>query len=906
MNFKQSQSTHRILADRAVQVVDFCLLGCLLLAPLWFGGRHDLGRLLYSGFVATGVIAWAMRCYLLRQPAIRWSAAHWLLMAAIGLVVCQLLPLSPATLARVSPGLASLAPAWTSGGDFQLQLGVWNTISVTPAATQVGLAVLVTHALLFCLVVERLETAADVRRLLQLVAIAAASMAAFGLLQWLTSNGKLLWFYQHPQRAIGEDVQGSFANKNHFAHFVVLGVGPLIAAALAARGQILSGQASRRTRPADIKRWKTILLVWSIALLTAVVAVLLSLSRGGWVALLVATLVGCLVLMKRGEFRSRRTLFAAAGLAAAALFVISFGDMDRLAGRVQAIEEGSIAKFDLHGARRAIWAANIEAVRQNPWLGYGVGSHADVYPAFIESGFFTNFTHAESGYLHTLTETGLAGGLLLLAAIGLVGYWCVRGVLGERDPQRIIAWAAVSAGLAASLVHSLVDFVWYLPACMCLTLVLAACALRLHQTAHDAPAQPATDPRQNKSHRTAARPPAWAWAPVAASLMLATWATSALWAPGRASLAWDHYQRNSVVERELALSLLYNPSDNPRSDAATMRFLKQQMIASLKKAIELYPGHTRARLRLAGRMLQQFELEKSDSPNAMALVHIRQSALGSNFPSRAATVDWLRRAFGDATIRLVAAYDQARIALAQAPFQSDGYTYLATTNFLAPPHQRDIPTIMRQALILRPQDGGTLFEAGRQAIVTGRVEQAIELWLRAHQLPGPHRGELVWLLTQNFPARDYLLDFEPDWQTFVLASRHYRLRGNPADLQAIGVYAEQLAHTLRETEQPRNCARAWKLASDIAGERGESREQARCMNHAVKALPSDYAMRHELARVLVECQAYSEAMLHLRWCLVRRPGNKGLTKWLHQAQTQPRSASDATASAGDGEQVLKK
>jgi len=900
LKFNRPQSTQRQIATQAVRVVDWCLIGCLFVAPLWFGGRHDLGRLLYSGFVAAGVIAWTARCLLLRRPMVRWSAAHLLLLAAVGLVVCQLVPLSPANLGRISPGLASIAPAWTSQAEFPLQLGQWTTVSLTPYATQVGLAVLLTHALLFCLVVERLETEADVHRLLNLVALAAASMAAFGLLQWLTSNGKLLWFYEHPQRAIGEDVQGSFANKNHFAHFVVLGLGPIIVGLLSVRRQWQAAVASRRTKPVDIRRWKTIGVLWAVALVATVVAVLLSLSRGGWIAGLVAIGVGGLVLLKQGAISRGRLIYGAAGLAAAVLLVVSFGDMERLTSRVDSLGEVSLgevslAKLDRHAARRTIWAANIAAAKENPWLGYGVGSHADVYPAFMTKGFDTQFTHAESGYLHTLTETGIVGGLLLLTAIGLVGYWCVGGALTERDPQRLLAWAAIAASMAASVVHSLADFVWYLPACMCVTVLLAACALRLHQTA----GQESTPNADGKAARNAAgnveQTAVWYGAPIAASLLVAIWAASSLWGPAMASVAWDHYQRSSVIERQLVLNQLYKPASNPESDATTMRFLKQQMIQSLRTVIDRYPGHAQARLRLAGRLLQQFELEKSELPNAMGLVHLRETVLASRFASRTSTVEWLHQAFGPQVDRVVEAYDLTRIALSSAPLQGDGYSYLATTNFLAPPQQRDIDAIMQQALALRPEDGGILFEAGRQALIGGKTEQALEHWLHAHQLPGSHIGDLVWMLTQNFPAQVYLIDFEPDWPSFVLASRHYRLRSNPADLQAIAAYSEQLAGALR-SEQPRNCARAWKLAGEIAGQQGDVKQQARCMSHAVEVLPTDYAMRHELAKVLVESEQYAQAVPHLRWCLDRRPANKGLHNWLRKAESETRSAQADTTS----------
>ena len=53
-------------------------------------------------------------------------------------------------------------------------------------------------------------------------------MAAFGIVQYLTDNGKFFWFYEHGRDMNGEYAQGSFTNRNHFAQFLTLGTGPLV------------------------------------------------------------------------------------------------------------------------------------------------------------------------------------------------------------------------------------------------------------------------------------------------------------------------------------------------------------------------------------------------------------------------------------------------------------------------------------------------------------------------------------------------------------------------------------------------------------------------------------------------------------------------------------------------------
>ena len=57
-----------------------------------------------------------------------------------------------------------------------------------------------------------------------------------------------------------------------------------------------------------------------------------------------------------------------------------------------------------------------------------------------------------------------------------------RGAGRRSGAQRsLLCFAAIVPALAASLLHSLVDFVWYVPGLMVVVVVLAACACRLWQ-----------------------------------------------------------------------------------------------------------------------------------------------------------------------------------------------------------------------------------------------------------------------------------------------------------------------------------------------------------------------------------------------------------------------------------------
>ncbi|MEM8863945.1 MAG: O-antigen ligase family protein [Planctomycetota bacterium] len=889
-----SDSATSTAAATCLHIVDVCLACCLFVTPLWFGGRHDLGRLLYAIPVAIGVVAWGYRCWLLQQPLARKTAAHWLLLLAVLVVALQVMPLPPAVLSLLSPALEPLAPAWTPDADFPIQLGQWRTLSVTPSATVVGLGVLVSHALLFYLASERLRDERDIRRLLMGIAAASVFMAAFGLLQWLTSNGKLLWLYEHPRRVIGATVQGSFANRNHFAHFVTLGIGPVLLALSSVRRQ----NTKRALQSSGIQSHRVAKVLWSIAAIVCLIAIVFSLSRGGLIGLVAAGSAAGAVLLWRGLLQRHHALGIGCFLATA-LLAISFGRVDQIAGRYHDLASGSMEELDAGGGRREIWKANLAAAWANPLFGYGVGSHADVYAAFIERPFITEFTHAESGYLHTLTETGLVGAVLMLAAIGFVAWWCLYGVRRETDVQRLTIWAALIASLAASLVHSVVDFVWYIPACMSTTVLLAACALRLSQFSlqNCSSKAPESDAVAPQSLRLVANRWDTRWAVVGIAMVAAIWSVTTLWRPGLASLAWDRYQSAAVKERQIRSVALGNPGKPSSAKETMLPLLGRRMVQSLEEVVRLYPGHARAHLRLAGRLQQQFEADVGTSTNAIGIMHLRDAALASRFPSQAATMAWMEKAFGERSGAIRAAYQHTRTALALAPLQGDAYAYLANLTFMAPPDERDIKAIFNQALRVRPRDGGVLFEAGRQAFVANLPDEAIGYWKRAHETPGAHRLQIVTLLAPYISAEAYLQEFAPDAGIMRAVYRTFReQKGNldtASELLPIATYAEALGTDASEQSRSvKRCAWMWALAGQIHGEIGSHEDSLRCTARAVALMPTDYPCRRSLAIACVEAGRFAEAAPHARWCLSRKPNDPRMRRTLEASERQRQAALD--------------
>lgn len=856
-------------ARRLLYVVDAALCGVVFVAPLFFGGRHDLGRLVFVAFVAIAAAAWFTRQALL--PTARWThtAAHAILLLAVASLVVQLVPLPDSWLAALAPRTARLLPLWTAGGDPAFSLGQWRTLSLYPHETTKSLAMLVSYALLFIVVAQRIGDTADVRRLLRWIAASAVLMAGFGLLQKLTSNGLFFWFYEHPFRSTQERLAGSFTNPNHFAHFLVLGIGPLAGWFMLAI-QASSGDRPRR-RPAAAASDRLAAWILAGALALVVFAILWSKSRGGAAVMLVAASVIVAAYWQR-RIVDARYFYGLAALAAAVVAVLSvLGNYDRVAARLDDFTAGSIDAMDQNQGRRKIWAANVAAI-QDGWLaGAGAGTHREIYRTYMPDWVTTEYTHAESGYLQIATENGVAGLALALAAIGLCGRWSVVCLRHASTKTDVICFGAVAGGLAASVVHSVFEFVWFIPACMSLTVVLAACLLRLAQMAR---------PQQVGQGRTSASralPPARWWELTAAAVLVGGWAVYVFVGPASASIPWDRYLRasvaNSELERQQRSDLV---ADRDAASFAPTESLSDTMIRQLELAVARDPQFARAHLQLADKYITRFELALPTAENAMTLVHVRDAVANGGFVSDEALQAWLRRALGENIAWLYRARAAARRAVELCPMQGEGYVFLAKLCFLEGDSPANAEAYIQQALRVRPHEADVLYAVGDQHLMRLNLAAAVEQWAKCFAHPCPHQTLIVYRLAGRISAAEFLNIFHPDWHTLRDVWVRYRALGQGSDLQALIVYADEMAQRQTQQDEGIRPEAIWVWLANMYTDLERSDDALTCLERAYAANPRQFFVRHALAVALLKTGRLAEAESHLRWCLARRPGNKSL------------------------------
>ena len=917
------ETTNPQLDRLLLKIVDGGLAGCIFLVPMLMGGRQAPGQLVLITLAVVVATAWSVRQLLRTQFRWRPCGAQWLLAAGAILLVLQIAPLSPSMLSRVAPHTSRILPLWTglTPGNGQsaenaatASMGSWNCISLVPAETEAALAVFLAYCLLFLVTVQRIHSVADVERLLRWIAVAAVVMAGFGLIQLLAGNGKFFWFYEHPFTDTSKVAKGSFTNRNHFAHFLALGIGPLI-------WWLQDNQAGRRQSkhrqskhhqsgtPAGQFHWQQQFSgLCCLGIGVVLFAGLMSLSRGGALAMLLAAVI-CVAVCCRARTLGIRVVLSLGGAAALIGALLAINGYDRVSTRIDSLSSGSVERMDRDAGRRTIWNTVIRAIPDYALLGAGAGSHREVYPLYLQQPMETEYTHAENGFLQNLLETGVVGLTLVAVGIGLCAFWCIAGLRRSVSKRAQVCIGAVAAGLAVSVAHSMADFVWYVPACMAIVAVLAGCACRLCQLSGGQ----LGDGRNAPSLRSAPVPRPMAAAAVVVLAAVGVWMIVGRVGPARAESHWDRYRIMAFASSEAADGEHSQASPGAdRVDKASAEALSR-MIGELELVVRHDPSHARAHLRLAAAYLRRFNLRQQDAENVMPLSQIRDAAIQGRAAAdptvRQQTEQWLTRTIGGPENKLQQALRHAREGLALCPLQGEGYLYIAELQFLEGPHAAtDKEPYIAQALKVRPFDGDVLFEAGRDAWLNGNHQKGMMYWQQCFRISRKHQKQLIDRLAYCVPVEFLLEQFEPDLYAAGLLNDTYCELGRPErSAQLYQAYlincrifhrsptGPDAAQTWWRDEFARVCLHHARMAEaerqNLSAKRavdiwlklrrsyyllGNLDAAVECARRAMKCNPTHHRTRYLLGKCLAERGNYAEAEQHLRWCLDRRPDDNAL------------------------------
>jgi tetratricopeptide (TPR) repeat protein len=499
-----------------------------------------------------------------------------------------------------------------------------------------------------------------------------------------------------------------------------------------------------------------------------------------------------------------------------------------------------------------------------------------IYPLYLPESLPREYTHAENSYLQIATENGLPGVLLLLAAVGTCFTWCAQAIRwAPPDPRFRLLATAVFTGLLASAVHAVVDFVWFVPACISLAILLAACASRLYQLAC---------PRAETTNLPA---PKLAWLSrlnLAVAVALAgMWAIATLLPSASASLAWDRYLLADIASQERSRRGGAVGSGEQDELAEAENLNTAAMIEQLLEVVRRDPHSARARARLAAVLVARFEQLQLSSANAMAISQIRDAAIASRFGSAQELRDWLARACGPHSKLLDEAYRQAHRAVRLCPLQGEAYLLLAELAFLTGQDQSAYDAYAAQTLAVRPHDSELLFTIGKQQLLVGHGDEALALWTKAYRSPGKHQSQIIRILAGHLPAAEFVRLFQPDWRTLPLLWKGYRELGQPHDLADILPHAERMITAAADSLPHYTRAALWLALSRMQAEQGKPEAALTSLQNGFAAYPELFEIRYELGCALLAVDRAEEAVFHLRWCQASQPAHPHINAQLGQA-----------------------
>ena len=889
-----------------LRIVDAILLLLLVVFPFVMGGREAWGhRLLISLAAALGFV-WCLHRARTGGRLVL-SALEPLLIAGLLLVWFQTVPLSSSLLNSLSGEYQRLLPAWSQTQDPNptASSATWSTASFYPTETQHALLMLLAYGIVGIVLAQRLSSDDDCYRMLKLVALSGILMAGFGIIQLVTSNDLFFWFYRHPFTGTREVLKGAFTNRNHFAQFLALSLGPLIWWMLAQRDQEASRESLLRPGTAGkspiLGQWingRTILLTCATG--CVLLSILLSLSRGGMIAAGLACSICLAVLWKSGGVKSS---LAGAVLALGIISitgVMAFGG-DGVEDRIGQLASANADEIDRLNARRSIWNADIAAIKAFPLTGTGVGTHRFLYPLYMEDlARFAGvtFSHAESSYIHLAMETGLIGVGLLIASLLILlsrfGFFVVR----KNEPGRIAAMAAILGSLAGGSIHAVVDFIWYAPAIVISTLALVVVGVRI--CAGFRPNQGIRIPRivwfttgaacltlfcrvqPGLANRVAGERLWYQYLNAqfdATSSSLLTPDTDATDAQSLLSSLEDLASTDTVpVKSESPLRPEEETAEALAARAQSLRQRIELLLASLKAN----PRQAEASLHLALRCNDLFELQQSQSDNRMTLTQIRETVISSDFTSTDDMYRFLKKAFGSNMRLPMLSAEFARRSLRDCPIGDKTYGCVVATNFLRDPADRMHDAFLTQTLLHGSHSPTTLQTVGLQLLTEGRTLEAMPILAKAFHSSVEIRTEICRSLAANQSVDVVLAQFNPGVEELDEVLAVYSQHGRLADIRkltwmiASSVKGEKPSSSEVLSSSQTSHLELLMDAYRAAYEAGIHDQCEELLNLAIEKDPLAEPPRRALGLLMLEQQQYAEAERHFAWCNEQFPGDEKL------------------------------
>ena len=443
-----TRGTSPVKSKTAYWVSAFILL--LLLLPLPFGSNRPWASDLFA--LLTGALLAAMLWIERRNDPFAGMAPRKRLWLAAGLFTVVVIW----SFLQVVPWLPESwhHPIWFEAASV---LGtVKGSISIDPGVFPEALVRMVAYAGCFVLAFVAARKVETTRKMVAALALGGVAYALYGIAVQSAGSDTILWYKKWAYEGF---LTSTFVNKNSYAAYAGLGLLCCITMLIqkfrnfTPRDHILARQSRFVAFIASLRIRDYTFILLPVILLAALA---MTGSRAGVASTIIGGTVYLLSLAVNQRWQAGRwmTLFA--------LGILVFVGFVSMGGDALLVRVDSRALGDDANTRLAAYELTTQAIRDNPWFGFGLGTFDSAFRLYRDSSLPLWFHHAHNDYLEMIMDLGIPAAILLFAAIGLVVSCSVSGVRKRRKDAIYPALALGATGLLGT--HAFVDFSLHIPA----------------------------------------------------------------------------------------------------------------------------------------------------------------------------------------------------------------------------------------------------------------------------------------------------------------------------------------------------------------------------------------------------------------------------------------------------------
>lgn len=299
----------------------------------------------------------------------------------------------------------------------------WHPITLYKYASKVELFRLLIYLGIYFLIVNNIRSRRQVTQIVATILITAVSLAFLSLLQYLSGTEKIFWLFDMERTTFF----GTFSNRDHFACYmgmtIPLGIGLLIKEYLLYSGNKYPSNNSGRDSFSIIKSLCShsqtelpghVIFFYVFAVVIMLSSMFLARSGGGMLGTATSSLLFIGMLWCRKRLR-KLSWFVLPVLVVTFAMLVWVG--------IQPVVEEFSANIDIENpslkARMAFWKDTVQAIKDFPVLGSGLGVFPYIYPQYDTVTLYTqgNFVnHAHNDYLELMLATGTIGLAIFLWA----------------------------------------------------------------------------------------------------------------------------------------------------------------------------------------------------------------------------------------------------------------------------------------------------------------------------------------------------------------------------------------------------------------------------------------------------------------------------------------------------------